>query len=119
MARTIRNDLHVVQSVRQDIVILQLGPNDLLFRAPLLVGSDPEDFVRLLLASYGVQFVMFAKLFGDVVQQRHWHFNALPSSGIRRLRTNPTHHLLGSQSFLEGTVQFLGASDGVHLNSRG
>ena len=71
MARTIRNDLHVVQSVRQDIVILQLGPNDLLFRAPLLVGSDPEDFVRLLLASYGVQFVMFAKLFGDVVQQRH------------------------------------------------
>ena len=40
--------LHVVQSVRPDIVILQLGTHDLSFRAPLPVGSDPEDFVRLL-----------------------------------------------------------------------
>ena len=48
VARTIRNDLHVVQSVRPDTVIVQLGTHDLSFRAPLLVGSDPEDFVRLL-----------------------------------------------------------------------
>ena len=63
MARTIRNDLHVMQSVSPDIVIVQRGTNDLSFRAPLLVGSDPEEFVRLLHASYGVQFVVYAKLF--------------------------------------------------------
>ena len=63
MARTIRNDLHVMQSVSPDIVIVQLGTNDLSFRAPLLVGSDPEEFVRLLHASYDVQFVVYAKLF--------------------------------------------------------
>ena len=63
MARTIRIDLHVTQSVSPDIVIVQLGTNDLSFRAPLLVGPDPEEFVRLLHASYGVQFVMYAKLF--------------------------------------------------------
>ena len=40
--------LHVVQSVRPDIVIVQLGTHDLSFRAPLLMGSDPEDFVHLL-----------------------------------------------------------------------
>ena len=63
VARTIRNDLHVMQSVSPDIVIVQLGTNDLSFRAPLLVGSDPEELVRLLHASYGVQFVVYANLF--------------------------------------------------------
>ena len=63
MARTIGYDLHVVQSVRPDIVIVQLDTNGLSSRAPLLVGSDPEDFVRLLHASYGVLFVVHAKLF--------------------------------------------------------
>ena len=63
MARTIRNDLHVMQSVSPDIVIVQLGATYLSFRAPLLVGSDPEEFVRLLHASYGIQFVVYAKLF--------------------------------------------------------
>ena len=64
VARTIRNDLHVMQFVSPDIVIVQLGTNDLSSRAPLLEGSsDPEEFVRLLHASYGVQFVVYAKLF--------------------------------------------------------
>ena len=63
VARTIRIDLHVMQSVSPDIVIVQLGTNDLSFRAPLLVGSDPEELVRLLHASYGVQFVVHANLF--------------------------------------------------------
>ena len=63
VARTIRNDLHVMQSVSPEIVIVQLGTNDLSFRAPLLMGSDPEELVRLLRASYGVQFVVYANLF--------------------------------------------------------
>ena len=63
VARTIRNDLHVMQSVSPDIVIVQLGTNDLSFRAPLLMGSDPEELVRLVHASYGVQFVVYANLF--------------------------------------------------------
>ena len=37
--------------------VVQLGTHHLSFRAPLLVGSDPEDFVRLLHASYDVQFM--------------------------------------------------------------
>ena len=58
-----------MQSVRPDTVIVQLGTADLSLRIPLLMSSDPEDFVHLLHASYGVQFVVYAKLFGDVVQQ--------------------------------------------------
>ena len=63
VARTIRNDLHVMESVSPDNVIVQLGANDLSFRAPLLMGSGPEELVRLLRASYGVQFVVYANLF--------------------------------------------------------
>ena len=44
----IRDILHFVQSVRPDIVIVQLGMNDLSSSPPLLVDSDPEEFVRLL-----------------------------------------------------------------------
>ena len=36
---------------------MQLGTHDLSFRVPLLVGSDPEDFVRPLHASYEFQFM--------------------------------------------------------------
>ena len=57
VAKTIKFDLHVVRSTRPDIVIVQLGTNDLPFQSPLQVGSELEDFVRLLHDSYGVKFV--------------------------------------------------------------
>ena len=57
MSKANRHDLHVVQSAHCDIVIVQLGTNDLSFRPRLLVGSDLEHFVCLLHDSYGFQFV--------------------------------------------------------------
>ena len=43
MSKANRHDLHVVQSARCDIVVVQLGTNDLSFRPRLLVGSDLEN----------------------------------------------------------------------------
>ena len=60
--KAIRHDLHVVQSVRCDIVIVQLGTNDLSFRPRLAVGSNLENFVRLLHDSYGAQFVCVCQI---------------------------------------------------------
>ena len=58
IAKTIKFDLHVVRSTRPDIVIVQLGTTDLPFHsAPLQVGSELEDFFRLLHDSYRVKFV--------------------------------------------------------------
>ena len=53
-----------VQSVH--VVILQRGTNELSLLPPLLVGSESKGFIRLLHASYGVHFVVFAKLFVGV-----------------------------------------------------
>ena len=57
VAKTVKFNLHVVRSTRPDIVIAQLGSNDLPFQSPLQVGSELEEFGRLLHYSYGVRFV--------------------------------------------------------------
>ena len=57
VAKTLQFDLPVVSSFGTDIVIFQLGSNDLVTFSPLHVGSIIEDFVRLLHASYGVKLV--------------------------------------------------------------
>ena len=61
--RPAKFDLHVVRSTRPDIVIVQLSTNDLPFQPPLQVGSELEDFVRLLHNSNGVNSFVYAKPF--------------------------------------------------------
>ena len=48
VSKTLQLDLNVVKSFRPEIVIMQLGSNDLADSDPLHVGSAIDDFVRLL-----------------------------------------------------------------------
>ena len=57
VAKTLQFDLPIVSSFGPDIVILQLGSNDLVTFSPLHVGSIIEDFVCLLHTSFGVKLV--------------------------------------------------------------
>ena len=50
-------DLHVVTSISPDVVILEIGTNDLSLEPPEVVGSAIEDLVRLLLDSFSVRVV--------------------------------------------------------------
>ena len=54
--RTVPNlrafDLHEVKRLSPDIVILELGTNDLSYVGPEVVGSAIDDLVRLLLDSF-------------------------------------------------------------------
>ena len=76
VARTIRKDLNVVQSVRPDIVIVQLGTTDLSFRAPLLVliPRTSSACCMLHMAFSLLCMLNYSPSFGDVVQQRRCHF---------------------------------------------
>lgn len=47
----------MVKPVARDIVILEIGTNDLVGRSPEVVGSDIEDSVHLLVGSYSVRVV--------------------------------------------------------------
>ena len=49
------NDLHVVRDVPPDFVILEIGTSDLPHTFPEIVGSNIEDFVRLLQGEFSVR----------------------------------------------------------------
>ena len=55
--KTVRFDLHVVEEFAPNIVILQLGTNDLTTTSAVETGSAIEDLSQLLHESYGVQVV--------------------------------------------------------------
>ena len=48
-------DLGVVSALNPDVIILQIGPNDLVANRPEVVGSEIDDLVQLLLQSYSVR----------------------------------------------------------------
>ena len=48
VTKTVQHDFHVIKSFQPDIVIIQLGSNDLPSETALRVGSSIDDFVRLL-----------------------------------------------------------------------
>ena len=106
-------------STRPDIVIVQLGTNNLTFQSPLQVGSELEDFVRLLHDSYGVKFV-------SVCQTIHrcsvTAFNKNVDLLTRTLRVvlEPIPYAIcwGHRCFWKARHNFY-ADNGVHLNSKG
>ena len=51
------NDFHVVRDLAPDIVILKIGTNDLTHTPPEIVGSNIEDFVRLLRKKFSVRAI--------------------------------------------------------------
>ena len=57
VSRALELDLSVIESFHPDIVIMQLGSNDLRDSDPLHVGSAIDDFVRLLHDTFGVKVV--------------------------------------------------------------
>lgn len=50
-------DLHVVEQIAPDVVVLEIGTNDLVDTSPEVVGSAIESLVCLLLEGYKVRVV--------------------------------------------------------------
>jgi len=117
--KTIRHDLHVVESFRPDIVIVQLGTNDLADHTPLRVGSVIEEFVRLLHDSYGVTIVCVcqtirresAKPFNKKVDMLSKYLKVV-------LEPIPYAIFWGHRGFWKSPHNVY-TSDGVHLNNLG
>ena len=65
-------DLHVVEQIAPDIVILEIGTNDLVHKRPEIVGSEIESLVCLLLEVYNVRVVCVC----HVIPRGHSHHRA-------------------------------------------
>ena len=57
VTKTVQHDLHMIKSFKPDIVIVQLGSNDLTSETALRVGASKDDFLRLLHDLYHVQVI--------------------------------------------------------------
>ena len=119
VSKTLHLDLNVIESFRPEIVIMQLGSNDLTDSDPLHVGSAIEDFVRLLHDTYGVKVVCVCQ---TIMRQGAVVFNRKAKLLTKYLRVvlEPIPYAIfwGHRGFWRPSQNFY-ARDGVHLNSFG
>ena len=118
VAKTVRHDLPVIARFAPDIVILQLGTNDLSYLDPLVAGSSIEELVTTLHDKYHVRIVCVCQTLrgSDPV------LNARVHALNKYLKTllEPLHYSFfwGHRGFWNSSQDFL-ARDGVHLNRQG
>ena len=62
VSRALELDLSVIESFHPNIVIMQLGSNDLRDSDPLHIGSAIDGFVRLLHDTFGVKVVFVCQI---------------------------------------------------------
>lgn len=114
-------DLSVVAQFQPDVVFLQIGTNDLTLRgmSAVKLGSEIEDFVRLLNEEYGVRFICV----GQTIRREHrGDFNANVSILAQYLKTVleplPFAIYWTHRGFWRSCRPYL-SYDGVHLNREG
>ena len=119
VSKTLHLDLNVIETFRPEIIIMQLGSNDLTDSDPLHVGSAIDDFVRLLHDTYGVKVVCVCQ---TIMRQGAVVFNRKAKLLTKYLRVvlEPIPYAIfwGHRGFWRPTQNFY-ARDGVHLNSFG
>jgi lysophospholipase L1-like esterase len=117
--KTRRYDMRVVRAFRPDIVLIQLGTNDLPTAPPLQVGSDIEELVKLLHSHYNVKVVVVCQtLWRDSDQDFNNNVVALNQYSQVFLEHLPFVLFWKHRGFWN-TRENIYLRDGVHLNDRG
>lgn len=111
-------DLKSVTSLRPDIVLLEIGTNDLSTRSPVVVGSEIDDLVNDLLDRFGVKLVgVFT-----IIPRADPVFNKKVKIVNQYLKVvlGDRHNVFvwGHRKLLEPQNEVL-LPDGVHLNCYG
>ena len=121
VAKVMRYDLEIVRQFSPDIVILQLGTNDISARSicsALAVGSQLEDLTKLLHEQFGATVVCVCQ----TILRENSHLNVRICTLTDYLRVVlqpfPFAFYWRHMEFWR-TTQFFLVHDGVHLNQRG
>ena len=117
-AKTIHYDLPVIASFAPDIVILQLGANDLSQLDPLVVGSSIEELVTTLHDRYNIKIVCVCQTLRGSDPVFNARVHALNKYLKTLLEALPYSFFWGHRGFWNSSQGFL-ARDGVHLNRQG
>ncbi|CAH3178882.1 unnamed protein product [Porites evermanni] len=114
--KTIRCDLHVVESFAPHIVILQLGTDDLSHLDPLVAASAIEDLVGILYEEHSVRQICVCQ---TLIRENDAAFNARVKAVTKYLNVLlepiPYCFFWGHRGFWNTSQRYF-ARDGVHLN---
>jgi len=120
VAKVLKYDLSVVKEFGPDIIILQLGTNDLVNSSPLTVGSSLEHLVTVLHDVYKVDLICVCQTLRR--SSLEVLFNKNVGLLTRYLETVlepiPYAFFWSHRGFWKTKSAFL-SQDGVHLNGRG
>jgi len=115
--KTIRHDMHTVESFAPNIVILQLGTNDLTCHSPVQVGSEIEELVLRLHDFYGVKWVCVCQTIRrDGADRFNKDVHILTKYLRVVLEPLPYAIYWGHRGFWKSSNDFY-TRDGVHLNN--
>ena len=118
-------DLHVVKQLSPDIIILEIGTNDLTRVGPEVVGSEIDDFVRFLVDNLAVRVVGVCHVIPRVFSCAASQTSFLTSATALNQYTNAVLGDLPKFFFSWVHTPFSSPgkdfylNDGVHLNSVG
>lgn len=117
--KTVQFDLSVVESFKPDIVIVQLGTNDLSHLSPVNVGSAIEDLTRTLHDSLHVKCVCVCQTIYRTGAPT-FNKNVILLNRYLKVVLEPLPYAFfwSHKGFWRAKTNFM-ARDGVHLNSLG
>ena len=120
VAKVLEYDLSVVKEFGPDIIILQLGTNDLVNSSPLTVGSSLEHLVTVLHDVYKVDLICVCQTLRRSSLEVLFNKNAgLLTRYLKTvLEPIPYAFFWSHRGFRKTKSAFL-SQDGVHLNGRG
>ena len=120
VAKVLKYDLSVVKEFGPDIIILQLGTNDLVNSSPLTVGSSLKHLVTVLHDVYKVDLICVCQTLRRSSLEVLFNKNAgLLTRYLKTvLEPIPFAFFWSHRGFWKTKSAFL-SRDGVHLNGRG
>lgn len=117
------NDLPVVRDIAPDIVILEIGTNDLSHTPPEIVGSQIDDLVRLLVKDYAVRVVGVCGVIPRGISVPHavdfWESASVVNQYVGVVLDDLSNVFCWSHADFNSPLKDLYRRDGVHVNSTG
>ena len=118
-AKVLEYNLHVMESFKPQIVILELGTNDLSHLEPTTVGSSLEDLTQALYSRFAVQRVVVCQtLFRDKNPDFNEQVTLLNKYSAVVISSLPYAYFWKHRS-LWNSSKTLYLKDGVHLSAFG
>ena len=117
------DDLHVVRDLAPDIVILEIGTNDLTHTPPEIVGSNIDDLVRLLVRDFAVRAVGVCGVIPRGISVLHalsfWESASVLNQYVGVVLDDLSNVFCWSHAEFNSPRKDLYRRDGVHVNPTG